>query len=215
MKNEPKTMIGASFYATAAMKCSFSELKTALKPYGYRLLGEGTRLRYEVGEPDDLLELGKDSIIFTFYVAKPNFVNKCQALLRFFQLLEQLKGVYDVKAESLYRYVTDILLSSSLLSNEKIVDKPDSLTTKIDSLSRINAKLANEFYNTTKARNDFAKERDIYRKFCIGVLRHFSDGKAVPKKENLMKFGIAEEDSVEMAAFLEEKIKNEKWFDGN
>ncbi len=158
----------SSICVKASLKTTFKDVIWVLSFIpGFMLVSSGTRLRYKIiakGEIDCDLILDKDHIEFSYYFSVPTEKNKALKFRYFVIILAYLKDSYEIKLESLYPYIVDVVQGNNqLISKQSNADKSTNL--KLYELNNSNFSLSNSIINLLKENTALKRENEIYLAF--------------------------------------------------
>ena len=167
-KKEGSFILRSSICAKASLKTTFKDVIWVLSVIpGFMLVSSGTRLRYKIiakGEVDYDLVLSKDQIEFSYYFSLPTEKNKALKFRYFVIMLAYLKDAYEIKLESLYPYIVDVVQGSNqVIGLQSNTDKPANL--KLYELNNSNFSLSNSIINLLKENTALKRENEIYLAF--------------------------------------------------
>lgn len=167
-KGKHDFILRSSVCVKADLKTTFNDIIRTLSFIpGFILISSGTRLKYKViakGERDYDLIIGKDQIEFSYYFSTPTEKNKALKFRYFIILLAYLKDAYEVKLESLYQYIVDVVHGNNQsIGVQSNVDNPSNI--KLYELNNSNFSLSNSIINLLKENASLKQENQIYLDF--------------------------------------------------
>ncbi|MCL5092136.1 MAG: hypothetical protein M1364_00535 [Candidatus Marsarchaeota archaeon] len=197
----------SSICVKAILKTTFKDVIWVLSFIpGFILISSGTRLRYKIiakGEINYDLILGKDQIEFSYYFSVPTEKNKALKFRYFVIILAYLKDAYEMKLESLYPYIVDIVQGNNQLTGaQSNADK--SINLKLFELNNSNFSLSNSIINLLKENTALKRENAIYLAFFKKFFKiyDYSETNAVELMSN--QFNL-DKDTI---SYIKERVSN-------
>ena len=143
---------------------------------GAKMLSEGVRLRYLLsGKGENILELGRSTIVFSFSSEKPNKQERNENFVKLLAILGYLKNVYDVKLESLYGEIIDAIESASFLPRkEKKSEQEELLVRRITEISTVNSSIAHEMMKQKRRISELEQSERLFARFCYELIDRLS-----------------------------------------
>lgn len=155
---------------------SMSRLASVLEGIGaLRPLSRGSVLRYEVlGNRNVILEFSQQSAATTYYFDEPDIKDRVSALVTLLAALAYAKELYDVKFESAYETVVDLLRQCIQMigmqhRGEKRGD--EAMEERVRALSFSNSNLAHNVVRLHKDSVSAVQVRNAYRDLCLRIVK--------------------------------------------
>ncbi len=193
----------ASFYAAAKLKSSLSELKKQMLLFpNTKIVADGLTVRCAVG--DAQVDLRSDSITYSYCFDTAGKRNKGVNLVKFLSILAYLKSSYEVRIDSLYTQILEMMEDSLLLLHDGAgSDGNHADAERIKALSESNNVLSNELLSLNKKMAELKRREEVLRRFSTAVLEKLSSGASKESvKAALGKIGIGEQLSAGLMEIL-------------
>ncbi len=185
----------------AKLNVGMSELANRLEGIGsLQRVSSGSVLKYAVtGSPGTLLEFARGSASVLYYFDSPSLSQRAGSLAMLLSLLAYAKGAYEVRFDSAYEVVIDMLHQMQHAADKVHLAgaDADTLANRISALSSSNAALAHAILEL-RARNESALlDLGAYAEFFDRVVKSSYSGSL---DDALVELGLSGE--------LAERIRN-------
>lgn len=194
-KNKEAGVFASSFYVDAAIKSNQKRILADLKSIGaFRLLSEGTAIKYEVLDDvatNAVLKLETDRIIFTFYYDKLSKSVYKVNMIKFLSILQILDKHYEIRLAGLYGACIEVLRGDYETAGQNnstmLIER---LYNYVDVLNLANIKLSKEAYSLQGELVKANGVLSLYRSFYSKVVASLSSLGVDPSKELIEHFGV-------------------------
>ena len=176
LKNNNRTkQLCATIAISAKLNFGMSRLANVLDGMGaLRRISSGSALRYAViGSPDTLFEFTASSASVSYYFDLPSLAQRAESLAMLLSLLAYVKDAYDLRTDSLYEVVVDMLRQMQHMhekTHEECGDA-EALIERIRALSGANAALAHAVMELRASNEAAHLDLSAYAEFCGRAVR--------------------------------------------